>query len=668
MAVNKRDIDQDTRISQGNRFYGPLMQFREWITAWRQERVTASVLATGRFSAPRTPIIRSLIKVNAATGDLETLVERPSLTGFDLSPSRSFVYFWYSASGEAEEPMVSTALMDLDTKSVIRLTPLVRASVAGVRWAPISDLLLIPSTPVGLQEDANHLIVFDPHKAGNSGSAREGILAELGGETDGEPVSVDFREAMWAGDNLIVYPKTSILDGQTSWAAIPLRESLPSPRQTFSAENGHPFAHSRGRLLFLVNGDVFAVHKDGGEENLTENLPPLSVRFAANSRTILGTQRTLPDLEQVLFSVDEEERSVYIDDTGDVRRSLHIPRDHAELHLASYTGVVFSRHARNRPSNLTVSAPERSSDIWTYNKHLEGLITTGPPIRVSYHGAKGRDLIGWLYLPAGATPEEKMEYPLVVIAYAGEVFDDVLSPTQTNDEPWAYRGVATTSMSLFTGAGYAVLLPSIPLNPRGKMRGDPMIEMMPSIHGALDAAISTGYIDMDRLALTGHSYGGYTALSVAVQTDKFDAIVASASLSNLASNFGEFSPYNRFVPAHGAKRASATGMIGGELAQSGLGAPPWLAEDAYIQNRPVFQAENVSTAILMFHGDMDWVPITQTEEMFTALARQDKDAIFVRYWGEPHGAKRPKNHEDMWERTLDFLKDNGVTPGPKKAH
>ena len=50
-------------------------------------------------------------------------------------------------------------------------------------------------------------------------------------------------------------------------------------------------------------------------------------------------------------------------------------------------------------------------------------------------------------------------------------------------------------------------------------------------------------------------------------------------------------------------------------------------------------------------GDMDFVPIQQGEEMFTALYRQGKRTRFVRYWGAGHTLNgSPANVRDMWKQ------------------
>lgn len=58
----------------------------------------------------------------------------------------------------------------------------------------------------------------------------------------------------------------------------------------------------------------------------------------------------------------------------------------------------------------------------------------------------------------------------------------------------------------------------------------------------------------------------------------------------------------------------------------------------------------MQTPLLIIQGDMDYVPLAQGEQFFSALYRQGKRARFVRYWGEGHILQSPANIQDMWQR------------------
>ena len=113
---------------------------------------------------------------------------------------------------------------------------------------------------------------------------------------------------------------------------------------------------------------------------------------------------------------------------------------------------------------------------------------------------------------------------------------------------------------------------------------------------------------------------------------------------------GQFDPRMRLQSEHEGLNLFFVGLM--ESSQGGMGAPPWRDPERYLRNSPLMQVEEVATPIMLIHGDLDYVPVSQAEEYFTALTRLNKDAVFVRYFGEDHIFNSPANIRDMRERIL----------------
>lgn len=75
----------------------------------------------------------------------------------------------------------------------------------------------------------------------------------------------------------------------------------------------------------------------------------------------------------------------------------------------------------------------------------------------------------------------------------------------------------------------------------------------------------------------------------------------------------------------------------------------------------MLKADKVTTPLMMVHGDLDFIPIQQDEEFFTALYRQNKRAVLVRYQGEWHTIANRANVLDLWRRIADWLTET-MTP------
>jgi dipeptidyl aminopeptidase/acylaminoacyl peptidase len=113
-----------------------------------------------------------------------------------------------------------------------------------------------------------------------------------------------------------------------------------------------------------------------------------------------------------------------------------------------------------------------------------------------------------------------------------------------------------------------------------------------------------------------------------------------------------------------------------ESGQTRMGEPPWRDLWRYIRNSPVYYADRVQTPLMIIQGDLDYVPMQQGEEFFTALYRQGKEAKFVRYWGEGHVISSPANIRDMWQRIFTWFDGHlkrdkaqeDATAAPKAVH
>jgi dipeptidyl aminopeptidase/acylaminoacyl peptidase len=58
------------------------------------------------------------------------------------------------------------------------------------------------------------------------------------------------------------------------------------------------------------------------------------------------------------------------------------------------------------------------------------------------------------------------------------------------------------------------------------------------------------------------------------------------------------------------------------------------------------------------------VPISQSEEMFTALNRLGRRVRFARYWGEGHILKSPANIADMWSQLFAWFDEHLAPTSP----
>jgi acetyl esterase/lipase len=247
-------------------------------------------------------------------------------------------------------------------------------------------------------------------------------------------------------------------------------------------------------------------------------------------------------------------------------------------------------------------------------------------------------------------------YPTVVWVYGGDIHSEKDEPAHRNDDN------ATDELMMLSGQGYLVLIPSMPLQPQ-RIPGDPMLHLNDGVDPAIDKAISLGIVDPNRLAVMGHSFGGYSVFGLLTQTHRYRAGISLMGLSDLVSSFAAFTPLFRY---DAPELAAAASPVWVESSQGGMAGPPWLDPDRYVRNSPIFHADKIATPILIIDGDLDFLG-NQSEEMFTALSRQGRRAEYVRYLGEQHGPGSPANILDMWQRIFAWL-DTYVKNPQEPAH
>ncbi len=278
----------------------------------------------------------------------------------------------------------------------------------------------------------------------------------------------------------------------------------------------------------------------------------------------------------------------------------------------------------------------------TLNRSLAE-IADAPRMLIDYRGVEEDSLKGVVLLPVGY--EEGKEYPLVTWVYAGSTFRDTLGNS--------FEKGSTSSLNpqLFTAHGYAVLFPSMPLKEDG-VASDPYIDLPKGVIAAVDKVIELGIADPKRLAVAGHSYGGYSTYTLVSYTNRFQAAIAMDGDANLLTSYSKFDADQRYWDNAQERREGATWS---ETSQGRMGEPPWSALWGYLRNSPFFYLDRVNTPLMIIQSDMDFVPIIHGEEMFSGLYRLGKTARFVRYWGEGHVPASPANVRDMWNRIYQWL-------------
>jgi dipeptidyl aminopeptidase/acylaminoacyl peptidase len=174
------------------------------------------------------------------------------------------------------------------------------------------------------------------------------------------------------------------------------------------------------------------------------------------------------------------------------------------------------------------------------------------------------------------------------------------------------------------------------------------------VDAAVDAALAAWpSLPGDRLAILGHSFGMTAALLIATRSDRYRSYVLRAGTSDMFSKWGEFAPAARTSPQEGFMFRNQQGWT--EVGQGALGGPPWANVEAYAAASPYLASDHIRSPMLLIGADRDFVALSQTEQMFSALHRLGGHARLLTYWGEEHMVWSPANIRDQYREILIWL-------------
>lgn len=668
---------------------GPRLHADARERAWRDREVTSSMIGSGAFAGDPPPLRGSrIVRLNIHTGRVTVLSSGaftrilPSSNGGNIAVYETewFQPAELKAYGLGGDSMYrmhkrNIAVLDTETGQKHVIPETISDDIAFLSWSGTSEKLLVQRAP---RSDPG-TDYTEVSKAKTEYFVFDAVIGEVVWQ-----IPKGAEQPYWVGDS-VIYRIASETEGPGDWKALLLDGREVELTAALKADSIVPIGATDETVYFFADGNIWRVTIGSDGKNVTEGLPSqlahkkvrIDRPFGPDYKTpsfARGLAGRLPDPSLVLFTVEQGTgyRFVKVHNRDGSLITVSSPDRVGEVVKTTQNGAVFLNNSTERGSELTYvdqSRPHLPLSLLRFNEHMVGVEASAGPVRIDHEGENGEPLVSWLYLPPGADVADPVPYSLVVLPYAGQVY---------GGEPPHISGIAASiwdvllespypaSMEVLAAKGYAVLFPSIPLEEFGEP-DEPITRITPPVLKAVDASIAQGHVDPERIAVAGHSYGGYSALSIATQTDRFDAIIASASIANLTDHYGQF----REVRKHDADRTRFSGLSSHwmfETGQNRMAAAPWEDVERYARNSPLFYADKIKTPIMLIHGDLDFVSMDQAEQVFTALARQNKDVVFVRYWGEYHSISQPQNQRDMWIRIFDFLRASGVTPGARAVN
>jgi dipeptidyl aminopeptidase/acylaminoacyl peptidase len=408
----------------------------------------------------------------------------------------------------------------------------------------------------------------------------------------------------------------------------PVNSPAFSPDGRTVAYLGHRYRHESGR-----NKRVFTMPVAGGTPMcLTVALDRTCVPFFSNVAPLWSA-----DGQWITFAAEDQgDVPIYrvrADGTAAPERIITGERQVTGL-SASREGVLLAFAAMDAVSPVEVFVCHADGTgekpLTDLNRAWKAEVMRSRPEHFRYE-RDGRQLDGWVMRPFGW--KLGVRYPALLNIHGGP-------HTQ-------YGHHFFDEFQIYSGAGYAVIY----TNPRGSQGygeeftraviGDWGGGDFADVMAGLDEALRRyDFIDPERLGVMGGSYGGFLTSWTVGHTDRFKAACSERAVNNTYTLFG-------------------TSDIGHSFSEAQSGYLPWENRQWYIDHSPLTYAQDIATPLLIMHCESDLrCPVEQAEQLFVALKKQRKQAVFVRFPDEDHElsrAGRPRHRLERFRLILDWF-------------
>lgn len=248
---------------------------------------------------------------------------------------------------------------------------------------------------------------------------------------------------------------------------------------------------------------------------------------------------------------------------------------------------------------------------------------------IRYKRSDGVELSATLYLPVDYDPSQKGKLPMIMWAYPNE-FKDKASAGQITSSPNEFTAPYYGSPLYWLTKGYVVLDDAaFPIVGEGSNEpNDTYIpQLVDNARAAIDAVDSLGYIDRNKVAVGGHSYGAFMTANLLTHSNLFAAGIARSGA------------YNRTLTPFGFQSEERN---------------YWEAPQVYDAMSPFQHADKMKTPLLLIHGEEDnnaGTHTMQSERYFAALKGLGATARLVILPKESHGyAARESILHMLWEQ------------------
>jgi dipeptidyl aminopeptidase/acylaminoacyl peptidase len=341
----------------------------------------------------------------------------------------------------------------------------------------------------------------------------------------------------------------------------------------------------------------------------------------------------LPDSSGLLGSIDDAAtyRIWRFDVGGKAPRALTTNPSFTGLDVAKRGSgglrIIALRQSFDEPATLVEVDPVKGDarKLTSFNDLALGALKLGKVESVTYSGARGDPIQMWVVYPPDFDPSRK--YPVYMLLHGGP-HNGVANAVQWrwNAHVFAGWGYIVTWHNFHGSSGFGQEFADS-INP------DSISMPYEDTIKAAEWLIAKPYVDRDRMAAGGGSYGGFLASTLLGRPHPFRTLVAHAAVYN---------EFTQIAADYGAEKARFFEF--------------WEKPEEFARYSPHTSAANFRTPTLVIHGQLDLrVPVNNGFELFNTLQKRDVPSKLLYFPDENHWVLKPQNSLLWYQTKKDWL-------------
>ena len=329
------------------------------------------------------------------------------------------------------------------------------------------------------------------------------------------------------------------------------------------------------------------------------------------------------DNETLLASIGDEARSRLVRCHADGSPPERVFEEQSDYH--TITGVSVSENVvsvvqtapDSTPNVYTMSADLDNPDptpVTDLNAGFEGDTAMPRCERINFENSDHESIEALTFFPDEFDRDAPENHPLIAHIHGGPMAYDTPS-FDFSRTYWTNQGYVVLCVNYRGSTSYGRAFSEQLRGTRGELESDDVIS-------GVEHLLDQGWVDPDRLFVTGLSYGGITSAHVVARTDMFAAAAPEHGIYDLRSLFGTDDLHLMTEDEFGL---------------------PWENIETYREISSITRVDEMNTPLLITAGEHDWrCPPTQAEQLYVSVKKRGIPAKLVIYQNEHHNINKPE--------------------------